>query len=79
MSEGMGSRQLKDPRAMGLEELRIRADEGRMILDGVELRVEFLDHYPPIRKLYAEATMAAEARIAFYEQLIREKEQNGGN
>ncbi len=71
MSEGMAS--FRDPATMGLEELRIRADELRRILNAVNLRLEFLDHYPSVKRLYADAMTAASGRLELYEQLIKER------
>lgn len=72
MSEGMGIS--RDPHSMDIEELRTRADEARQLLGSVELRLDFLDHYPQIKKLYAEATAAVSARLKLYESLISERE-----
>jgi hypothetical protein len=59
---------------MSLDELRIRADEARMLISSVELRLDFLDHFPVVKKLYSEATAVATARLNFYEKLISERE-----
>jgi hypothetical protein len=61
---------------MDLEELRIRADEARMLISSVELRLDFLDHFPVVKKLYSEAMTIATARLNFYEKLISEREGN---
>ena len=75
MSEGMGM--LRDPASMDLDELKIRSDELRRVLNAVELRLEFLDHYPSVKKIYAEATHAASSRLKLYERLINEREGDG--
>jgi len=64
----------RDPASMDLEELKIRSDELRRVLNAVELRLEFLDHYPSVKKVYAEATEAASRRLELYERLIEERE-----
>ncbi len=71
----MGER--RDPHSMGLEELRARADEARQLLRSVELRLDFLDHYPQVKKLYAEATAVVSARLGLYESLIEERKGKG--
>lgn len=59
---------------MDLDELRIRADEARMLISSVELRLDFLDHFPVVKKLYSEAMSIVVARLNFYEKLISERE-----
>ena len=73
MSEGMGAQQ-RNPHSMDLDELRIRADEARMLISSVELRLDFLDHFPVVKKLYSEAMTIVVARLHFYEKLISERE-----
>lgn len=74
MSTGMGAA-LRDPYSMDLEELVIRAEEGHLLLRSIELRLDFLDHYPQVKSLYAEAVRAVRARLKLYEQIIDERER----
>ena len=54
MSEGMGAQE-RNPHSMSLDELRIRADEARMLISSVELRLDFLDPIDVQLGLCAEA------------------------